>query len=468
MSPPRYENMDLVDPLNFLEAMRDAGYRSPASALAELIDNSFEAGATRVEVVTSLRCDAQSSIEVRDNGVGMSRSSLERALLFGGSSRFGSRASLGRFGMGLPTASLSLARRVEVETWRGNMIHRAGLAIDSGRQGAGRARSRRRLHSDDRSASGTCVTLIGCDRLGYQTKGWLGRHLRSAFAVTYRSVLTGNATLAIDGAEVIPIDHLLLNRGASKFGNDLKFDVAGAGTDGTVTVRFSELPVRDWAHLADDEKRRLGVLRGETVSVTRAGREIDRGWFFMGDKPKENYDSWWRCEVNFEPTLDELFGVTFTKQRVRPTPAISQLLSSDLEPIARALNARVRGSFEMLKLEEPRVALERNINGVLQSLTHGRWREPVAIEFRRLPTARCLEISSTKDAGRRITLNTDHCAFRSLYRPVAETESSEGRRIARMILGAIVAPQVAAMLSDFEASTDWDDVLTALLGQAAR
>ena len=32
-----------------------------------------------------------------------------------------------------------------------------------------------------------------------------------------------------------------------------------------------------------------------------ANREIDFGWFFMGNKRRENYDDWWRCEVKFEP-----------------------------------------------------------------------------------------------------------------------------------------------------------------------
>jgi Histidine kinase-, DNA gyrase B-, and HSP90-like ATPase len=468
MSPPRYENSDLVDRTNFLEAMRDAGYRSPASALAELVDNSLEAGATTVEILTSVGSGASSSIEVRDDGIGMSRSSLQRSLLFGGSSRFGSRASLGRFGMGLPTASLSLARHVEVESWRGNTIHRAGLSLDAGHHGIDPVRTRRRTASDTRSPSGTVVRLTNCDRLGYQTRGWLARHLRSAFSATYRTVLADSVTLMIDGSEVSPTDHLLLNRGASRFGDDLRFTLRGLGNDGTITVRFSELPVHRWAQLDDGEKRRLGVLRSEPVSVTRAGREIDRGWFFMGHKPKENYDSWWRCEINFEPALDEHFGVTFTKQRIRPTAELIQLLSADLEPIGRALNSRVRKSFDMLKLEEPRLELERSINAVLRDLSQGRWSEGVTIEFRRLQTARCLETLSSSESGRRIAINTDHTAFRHMYRPLAEVDTSEGRLTAKMVLGAIVAPQVAQMLSEVEVATDWDDVLTALLGRATR
>jgi hypothetical protein len=47
-------------------------------------------------------------------------------------------------------------------------------------------------------------------------------------------------------------------------------------------------------------------------------REIDKGWYFMGKKRQENYDDWWRCEVRFPPAIDELFGVTHSKQGISP------------------------------------------------------------------------------------------------------------------------------------------------------
>ncbi len=58
---------------------------------------------------------------------------------------------------------------------------------------------------------------------------------------------------------------------------------------------------------------RLGIVGGGGVSVLRAGREIAHGWYLMGSKRKENYDDWWRCEIEFEPVLDEHFGITINK-----------------------------------------------------------------------------------------------------------------------------------------------------------
>jgi hypothetical protein len=69
----------------------------------------------------------------------------------------------------------------------------------------------------------------------------------------------------------------------------------------------------------------------------------------MGQKRKENYDDWWRCEVRFDPELDELFGVTHTKQEIHPVEKLDSILSPDLERIARELNARARHAFMEVK-----------------------------------------------------------------------------------------------------------------------
>src|SRR5205823_2794019 len=114
------------------------------------------------------------------------------------------------------------------------------------------------------------------------------------------------------------------------------------GEPSMVKVRFSELPVKKLYTLSNNEKAGQGITKGAGVSVVRAGREVDYGWFFMGSKRKENYDDWWRCEVEFEPLLDEWFGLTHTKQRVNPSQALTTVMSPHLEAIARKLNCRVR------------------------------------------------------------------------------------------------------------------------------
>src|SRR6266487_3387449 len=71
----------------------------------------------------------------------------------------------------------------------------------------------------------------------------------------------------------------------------------------------------------------------------------------MGQKRRENYDDWWRCEVRFDPDLDEMFGVTHTKQEIRPTEELIGILTPEVEKTARELNARARKAFISAKVD---------------------------------------------------------------------------------------------------------------------
>ena len=60
-------------------------------------------------------------------------------------------------------------------------------------------------------------------------------------------------------------------------------------------------------------------------------------------------DDWWRCEIAFTPELDELFGVTHSKQKINPTRLLSSILTPEIERIARELNSRVRRKYASTK-----------------------------------------------------------------------------------------------------------------------
>lgn len=99
-----------------LEALRGLGY-STAAALADIIDNSVSAGASEVHIDFAW-AGSTSRIAVLDNGKGMSDAELESAMRLGDKSPLDARApeDLGRFGMGLKTASFSQCRRLTVAT----------------------------------------------------------------------------------------------------------------------------------------------------------------------------------------------------------------------------------------------------------------------------------------------------------------------------------------------------------------
>src|SRR5437868_2676170 len=101
-----------------MEALRGLGY-STAAALADIVDNSVSAGAS--EVMIGFGWDGKNSrIFVLDNGRGMADHELEQAMRLGEKSPLDARSpeDLGRFGMGLKTASFSQCRRLTVASRR--------------------------------------------------------------------------------------------------------------------------------------------------------------------------------------------------------------------------------------------------------------------------------------------------------------------------------------------------------------
>lgn len=102
-----------------LASQRSLGY-SPESAIADLIDNSITAGASRVLITLNWSSEG-SWIAVLDDGNGMSMRELREAMRLGTQPVEGRRATdLGCFGFGLKTASLSLGRRFTVKTRKGD------------------------------------------------------------------------------------------------------------------------------------------------------------------------------------------------------------------------------------------------------------------------------------------------------------------------------------------------------------
>jgi hypothetical protein len=374
------QQQTLVNFQNFIIATRDSGYKSTASALAELVDNSIEAGATKVEIQinkTEAKENEQYEVLIIDNGKAMNENELNLALQFGGSSRFNSRNQLGRYGMGLPNSSLSQCRRVEVTTWkkRGEFLSNY-LDVDEVIE-----KSLNRLPRPKKSAtcplaiqskSGTVVHWKKCDRLSFKYLKTLVKHIQLELGRIFRYSIWRGVEITICNEKIRAFDPLFIGEGINltgglPYGEELHYQVKLPNNEkktSTVKVRFIELPVQEWAKMSNEEKRKNQITKCAGATILRANREIDYGWFFMGEKRKENYDDWWRCEISFEPGLDEVFGVTHTKQEIKETEFMKAILVPDIEQIARVLNNRVRLKFIDLKKIQPQVfakqQLERN------------------------------------------------------------------------------------------------------------
>jgi hypothetical protein len=95
-------------------SFRGVGY-SLETALADLIDNSISAGAATVDIVCEWN-DGDPIITIADDGIGMAEGQLIEAMRFGGIGPDAARGEndLGRFGLGLKTASFSQCRCLSV------------------------------------------------------------------------------------------------------------------------------------------------------------------------------------------------------------------------------------------------------------------------------------------------------------------------------------------------------------------
>ena len=106
---------------NLIESMRSLGY-SFETAIADLIDNSISAEASKIDI---LLCPIDNPyLIILDNGNGMNTSELEEALRYGAKNPLEKRNNndLGRFGLGMKSASLSQCRKLVVASKKNGVI----------------------------------------------------------------------------------------------------------------------------------------------------------------------------------------------------------------------------------------------------------------------------------------------------------------------------------------------------------
>ena len=343
-----------------ITAMRDSGYKNTAYALAELIDNAIQAKASMVEVLCVERRELVllrerrrlGKMAVLDNGSGMDATTLRMALQFGNGTRLNDRTGIGRFGMGLPNASISQAGRVDIWSWQNGPDNSIRTYIDLDLITSGEMREVPRPTHDplpdewrriskDIGQSGTLVVWSNLDQARltwksalhtlHNTERIVGRVYRrfimdETVSIRLFAMEEGHAEPLCDRSSVFD-DPLYLTASPAMpepFGKKPMFepvfddeeDIEYDGQVYKVTVRYSVATPDTVSEAGTQErgKTKYGQhARGNIgVSVMRAGREImlDQGWC-IGYDPRER---WWGAEVEFPPALDELFGVTNNKQ----------------------------------------------------------------------------------------------------------------------------------------------------------
>ena len=112
-------------------SIRGIGY-SLEMAISDIVDNSISAGATTISIETPLYDEGIDYLVISDNGAGMTRSELIEAMKLGSCSPTEKRDlnDLGRFGMGLKSASFSQCRKLIVASKVNNKINAFSWDID--------------------------------------------------------------------------------------------------------------------------------------------------------------------------------------------------------------------------------------------------------------------------------------------------------------------------------------------------
>lgn len=390
-----------------VHSLRDVGYNTTTSALCEHIDNAIEAGATTIRIYfrqTGRRGASTTDVMIYDNGSGMPPNVLKVATSFGGSMSYGNRKGIGRFGMGMKTAALSMSPVMELYSWQeASAFYNMTLDTDAiGRDksnlvplpeptfnsilpdpiiemftkplGFPKDSSEQQLLAaagtnvyEELGSHGTIVFMPDCDRLTYATDRKLVEHAVKESARVYRRFISKGLRLYINNrlAEAVDPTYSMgsarhtraegLNVKTSRLVVPKTIQVPvndGSKETAPVHIKLYALPIDDWSELPRKVlSSNLQLFDGQVVSIVRNDREVYAG-YLTGVVERHGENNWLRLEIDFSGELDEAFGIASNKQGVRPKSYL-------VDAIANAIGGDVTAVREEIRRVQSRRATER-------------------------------------------------------------------------------------------------------------
>jgi len=386
------QRADIIQIDTALESMRDSGFDLTAAA-GEPIDNSIEADANLIRVETAYADGKQAinDIAFADNGAGIDPNIMAHILSMGFSSRYGQRTGLGRFGVGMKLAGLSLGRRIDVYSKRrdSDTIWHAYIDLDevaAGTQTDIEARtaeawpaSHARLMATAEGqafSSGTLVVYGKVDRL--TSGGHYGTaldekisELRTFIARAYRFFLEKGVQIELNGKPITLLDPLFLMDNPRIIKRYKPLDVRGIVIDEdeieiadgkSITVRVTLVPI-EFRHKQGDGGKvdhlnrdirefQIDDAAGK-ISMVRNGREIN-----YDIVPRllpagiDKVDRYIGIEVQFPAELDEFFQVRNVKRGAVPVSKLREDLRSWLDRPVRQARKIIRSHWGDVETKE--------------------------------------------------------------------------------------------------------------------
>jgi hypothetical protein len=329
-----------------LESLRAIGYSFEA-ALADIIDNSIAAGSSQVDV--QFRTQPNPYVAIIDDGAGMSPDALVGAMRHGGlgPNQERSPTDLGRFGLGLKTASLSQCRRLLLATRREGQTSGAVWDLDRIKETGewtlgilGPEDLEQVPHIDQLKATGhgTIVLWQEFDRAlageSSQAKalGELVDHGRVHLSLAFHRYLDGDAArlqIAVNNAVVAATDPFLTAKSQRLPPESLAVDGATVSFQAFILPHLSRMSRAD-LELAGGED---GLRRHQGFYVYRNKRLITYGtWFKL--LRQEELTKLARVQVDIPNTLDHLWALDVKKSTAYPPEAIRAGLRRVVDRIA--------------------------------------------------------------------------------------------------------------------------------------
>lgn len=379
-----------------LTSLRASNFDTPA-AVGELVDNALEAKANNIKIrlVQGERrigkrqkpTPVVEQIATADDGTGMSREVLHRCLVLGYSTRYNSRAGLGRFGVGGTLAGISQAKRIEIYTrdaTTGPYLY-SYIDVDEISDGTQQympepeSRSIPKHFGDLMGfGTGTLVVWSKCDRLTQGEDGTVNdlnsvrEELVNWLSRTYRYFLDGGVRIELNDTVIQPHDPLFLMT-IPRFVTDPKAEILhddvinwSVPSDPTrtspVRIRVTLLPQewrlkRGWGDPRHSPIRDRRIHENEGFSILRAKREIFFGIlprFYPGRRhgDTEEIDRWMGIEIAFEPDLDECFRVRNVKRGAEPVEGLRDALRNTLKGVIEIARKKIRQTYTEQEIKE--------------------------------------------------------------------------------------------------------------------
>ena len=342
-----------------VESLRDIGY-SLKTAVADVIDNSLTAGARTIELLAETHVETP-AIGILDDGAGMTEAELRDAMRPGSRSPLEDRGAtdLGRFGLGLKTASFSQCRRLTVVTRKAGVTSCAVWDLDTVA-----ARDRWIVELPDNLsmvpwserlvADGTLVVWEKLDRLvGSDGRGnrqdlvrqldETARHVEFVFHrfISGRESRTERVEITLNGRELRPFDPFHSHHPATQHHPEETFALDGQ----EIRIRPVTLPHHDkvsrtdWEHHAGPE----GYVKNQGFYLYRNRRLIVHGtWFGLARQQELTKLS--RVLIDMPGGLDAKWKIDVKKAWAQPPSPVRERLRRIIDrvgvPSRRTYTAR--------------------------------------------------------------------------------------------------------------------------------